>query len=109
MTSLVKQVDKKISENEQLKAFVVVLTENADGDSEALKKLAEKEKIKNVPLTLFEGAAGPEPYKIAADAETTVVMWAKTEVKVAQGFASGELNKKAVEKVVADIAKITAE
>jgi ABC-type uncharacterized transport system substrate-binding protein len=103
---LVKQVDKKIGENESLKAFVVVLSEDADATAEELKKLAEKQGIKNVPLTVFEGAAGPPSYKIAEDAEVTVLMWSNTEVKVNHAFAAGEFNKKAVKSVVADVEKI---
>src|SRR5262245_61468298 len=61
LTSLVKQLDATIAKDEskKLRAFVVLLTDDADKIAKELAKLAEKEGIKNVPLTLVEAPAGP--------------------------------------------------
>lgn len=107
LASLVKQVDAKAQENGALAAFVVILTEDGDAAADELKKLAEKHGIKKVPLTVFEGSAGPPNYKLAKDADVTVHMWVKTRVKVNHTFAKGKLDDKSISKVVADIAKIT--
>jgi predicted TIM-barrel fold metal-dependent hydrolase len=107
LASLVKQVDAKAQENGDLCAFLVVLTEDSDAAAEELKKLADKHGIKKVPLTVFEGSAGPPNYKLAKDADVTVHMWVNTKVKVNHSFAKGKLDDKSVTSVVADIAKIT--
>lgn len=77
LTSLVKQLDATIAKDDskKLRAFVVLLTDDADKSAKDLEKLAEKEGIKNVPLTLVEGPAGPPDYKIAKEAEVTVLGW----------------------------------
>lgn len=108
LASLVKQIDDAVEKNkeQQLAAFVVLLTDDADAAEAKLKALAEKQKIKSTPLTVFEGAAGPPPYKVSKDADVTVLMWKKTEVVVNHAFAKGGLNKEAVAKVVADTSKI---
>ncbi len=108
VAKLVKEVDGLVGKNgeKQMKAFVVVLTDSPDEQEKKLTEVASKNEIKNVPLTVFDGPAGPPNYKIAKDAEVTVMMWNKSEVKANQAFAKGKFDKKAVESVVADTAKI---
>jgi hypothetical protein len=105
---LVKKIDAKVGENKDKKmaAFVVVLTEDPDAIEPKLKALAKDSKISSTPLTIVEGSAGPPEYKLAKDAEVTVMMWVDSEVKVNQSFAKGKLDKKAVESLVAETKKI---
>lgn len=109
LASLVKQIDKKIAENtdQKLASFVVLLTDDPDELEPKLKALAIKHKIKNVPLTIFDGIAGPPKYKIAEGAGVTVLMWRKHTVKV--NYALAKLNKKSVKKIVSDLDKILDE
>ena len=65
-----------------------------------LESLAKDSKIASTPLTIIEGAAGPPEYKLAKDAEVTVMMWVESEVKVNQAFAKGKLDKKSVDSLV---------
>ena len=109
LASLVKQVDKKVGENKakQMAAFVVLLTDDPDAAEGQLKAFAKKNGIKNTPLTVFDGTAGPEKYKIAKDAEVTVHLWVgPKEVKANYAFAKGKLDKKAVASIVKDTGKI---
>ena len=87
-------------------AFTVVLTEDADKTEGQLKALAKEAHIKAVPLTLMEGAAGPPAYKIAKDAEVTVLLWRGLNVKANHAFAKGQLNKEGIKKILADTSKI---
>lgn len=105
---LVKKIDATVAKNEEKKmaAFVVVLTDEADATETKLASLAKDSKIEKTPLTLIEGQAGPDGYKISKDAEVTVMMWVEGEVKVNHAFAKGKLDKKAVEAIVADTKKI---
>lgn len=108
LASLVKQIDEKVVANSDKKmaGFLVVLTDDPDATEPKLKELAEKHKIDKTPLTVFEGPAGPAPYKIAKDADVTVMMWIGREVKVNHVFEKGKLDKAAIEKIVKDTAKI---
>lgn len=105
---LVKKIDAKVGENKDKKmsAFVVVLTADPDAIEPKLEALAKDAPIANTPLTIIEGAAGPEDYNISKDAEVTVMMWVESEVKVNQSFAKGKLDKKAVEALVGETKKI---
>ena len=108
LASLVRKIDEQVGEHkdEQLSSFIVLLTDDPDAAETKLKELAEKHKIDDVPLTVFDGEAGPPSYKISKDADVTVLLWRGTEVKVNHAFAKGELDEKAVDKIVADVPKI---
>ena len=108
LASLVKQIDEQVEKNgsKQMKAFVVLLAEDADAAAPKLEELAKKQGIKNVPLTIFDGAAGPPSYKIAKDAEVTVLLWRGQSVKANHAFKKGELDKKGTEAIIADAPKI---
>lgn len=108
LTSLVKNIDKQVGENKdkRMAGFLVYLTDDPDAAEKELKAFAKKNNIKNVPLTVFDGLAGPPSYKISKDADVTVMMWQRTRVKVNHAFESGKLNKKAVKTVASDTSKI---
>jgi hypothetical protein len=106
--SLIKEIDGKVAANKDKKmsAFVVLLTDDADAGAKQLEKLATDAKIKNVPLTVYDGNAGPGEYKIAKDAAVNVMMWNKSRVAVNHAFKAGELSGDDVKEVVGDTGKI---
>jgi len=108
LTSLVKQIDEQVGKNtdKKLSAFVVFLTDDADAIKPQIEKLAEKEKIARAPLTIGEVSAGPPEYKIAKDAEVTVLFWKDQTVVANHAFKAGEMKTKEVSAVVADVAKV---
>ena len=110
LASLVKQIDSLVDDaaflsSDSKHAFVVLITDDPDSAESKLTRLAEKHQIKNTPLTLFDGISGPRGYKIAKDADVTIMMWAGQRVVVNHSFGKGELDAKAVKKVVADAKK----
>ena len=108
VVALVKKLDGIVGENQEKKmaGFVTLLTNDPDATEPKLKELATKEGLKNLPLTVYDGIAGPEGYKISEDADVTVMMWVGSEVKVNHAFAKGKLTKDASKQVVADTKKI---
>ncbi|MFL5339193.1 MAG: hypothetical protein ACJ8F7_03415 [Gemmataceae bacterium] len=70
-----------------------------------LEALAKKEGLKNIILAIDE-PAGPEEYKVAKDADVTVLLCKEKTVKVNYAFRKGELNDKAIAQIVADLPKI---
>ena len=108
VVSLVKKIDGVVGENGEKKmaAFVTLLTNDPDKDEAKLKEIAKKEGLKNVPLTVFDGIAGPEDYKISEKADVTVMMWVGSKVKVNHAFAKGELKAANTKAIVADTKEI---
>mgnify|MGYP007107460768 CR=1 FL=1 len=70
-------------------AFLVLLTddlEKAEGD---LLAFAKEYSLSNIPLTMLDNPAGDPSYKIAPEAEITVMMWSETKVRVNHAFRAG--------------------
>jgi hypothetical protein len=108
LAGLVKQLDAVVGKNEKKKmgGFVVLLSSDPDADEAKVKAFAEKHGIKNLPLTIFDGVAGPPSYKLAKEADITVLLWVKQVVKANHAFGKGGLGASAVKQVVADTGKI---
>lgn len=110
LASLVKQIDKQVAKNKEknMRAFVVLLTDEVDAAEKKLVVFAKKHGIKNVPLTVFDGIAGPPDYKIAKDAEVTVMLWRGNDktVKANHAFRKGKLKAADVKAIGKSTAKI---
>jgi predicted transcriptional regulator len=110
LTSLVKKIDAATAKNHEssMGSFIVFLNDD-EGLEKTLKGLAEKEKLEHIVLTLETNKSGPPKYKIAEDADVTVVLYTKGEVKANYAFKKGELKDKDIEKIVDDVKKILPE
>ncbi len=106
VASLTKKIDDQVAANKDAKmaAFVVVLTEDPEGQNDTLKAVAAKQEIKNTPLTTFDGLAGPSEYKISKDADITVMMWVGSKVKVNESLKASDLT----DEKIATLAKSTS-
>jgi|SRR6516162_2964994 hypothetical protein len=103
LTSLVKKVDA----TKGIESFVVFCNDS-EGLEKDLKKLADKESLKTTILTVGP-PAGPSAYKVAKEADVTVVLYTNRNVKANHTFKKGEFNAAAVDRIVADIPKILPE
>ncbi len=101
--SLIQKLDQEVAalEEKKLAAFVVVLTDDYQTTESDLETIAVECKIKNVPLTIFEGTAGPAGYNIAEEAAVNVMVW-EGEVKANRAFPQGQLNESGIQEVIAD-------
>ncbi len=108
VAKMIKEVDGLVGQNgdKKMAAFVVLLTDNPEAAESKLAEVARKNEIKNVPLTVYDGSAGPEKYKVSKDAELTVMMWVESNVKVNHAFGKGEFKADSVGAVVKDAGKI---
>jgi archaellum component FlaG (FlaF/FlaG flagellin family) len=106
---LVKKLDAAAVANKDCKmgSFVVLMTDD-DKMEDALKKMAEKEGLKKVVLTI-DNPTGPPKWKIEKDADVTVILYAKNTVKESMAFEKGKLDDKAIEKVIAGLDSIKPE
>lgn len=108
VVALVKKIDGVVGQNEEKKmaAFVTLLTNDPDKDEAKLKEIAKKEGLKNTPLTVFDGVAGPDGYKIDEKADLTIMMWVDSDVKVNHTFAKGGFKADKTKAIVEDTKKI---
>jgi len=108
VAELISQVDGVVGENQSksMAAFVVVLSEDPATQEGTLKKVAREKNIAHTPLTTFEGAAGPSAYKIAQDADVTVMMWVDGKLKVNEALKKSDLNAGKITSVVSKTSEI---
>ncbi len=106
VTSLVKKIDAATAKNSdaRMASFAVFLSDD-EGLDKKLKEWADKEKIKKTALTI-DNPAGPSGYHIAKDADVTVLLYVKKNVKANYAFKKGELKGKDIEKIVGDLSRI---
>jgi hypothetical protein len=111
LTSLVKKIDAATENNSACKmgSFVVFINDDKEFEQK-LKDLAEKDHLEKISLATMSSVGSlPESYKIDKEADVTVVLYTKNECKANYAFKKGELKDKDVDKIVADIKKITPE
>lgn len=103
LAKLLKKIDEEVEEhqNEKLMSFVNMI----GTDAETLKKAAEdfvaKHGIKRIAFVVPEDAQnGPSDFKIAPDADVTVVCYKGGEVKANHAFAKGGLTDDKIDAVV---------
>lgn len=109
LTSLVKKIDAATEKNRaaRMGSFVVFCSDE-EGLKKKLEELGEKEKLKSIVLTI-DNPAGPEGYDIAKDADVTVLLYSRQQVKVNHAYKKGELTEREVNRIVSDLSKILPE
>jgi hypothetical protein len=110
LTSLVKKIDAATAKNKDCRmgSFIVFVGADESLEKQA-KDLAEKAELKNIIVTTMEAPSGPEKYKVAKDADVTVVLYQRQAVKANYAFKKGELKGKDVDKIVGDLKRILPE
>jgi hypothetical protein len=108
LTSLVKKLEQATVDHKDAKvaAWVVILTDD-DKAEDKLKALADKENVKKTILAV-ESPAGPPEYKIAKDADVTVLLYENKKVKKNFVFEKGKLTEKAADEISAAVKEVLA-
>ena len=110
LTSLVKKLDTCTGKHKDAKMGSFVVFVGADEEVEKkVKELADKEELKHVVLSTDSAESGPAKYEVAKDADITVVLYTKQEVKSNYAFKKGGLKKEAIDKIIEDVKKILPE
>ena len=86
------------------KAWLTHTTATADLDG--LAKWAQDKGLKGVPAGAYEDVDGPPAYKLAKDADVTVMLFVKEKVVANFAFRAGELDDKAIEKLMKNVPKL---
>ncbi len=107
LTSMLTQLDARIAHgNDSLKALVVFLTDDPKATATKLEALAAQCALQHVPLTLVSNPYGPQDYRIAADAEVTILMWKGPSVRANRAFATGRMTEADAKDVLLDLPKV---
>lgn len=109
VTQLLKKIDIATATNKErgLGSYAVLCTETPGMDRQ-LAGLAQQMQIQNTILTLYK-AGGPEKYRLAPNADVTVLLYNHLTVKANHAFKNGELTGAAMDAILADLGKMLSE
>ncbi|HVJ83403.1 MAG TPA: hypothetical protein VNC50_20225 [Planctomycetia bacterium] len=85
-----KELDGQIGASKDLKGFFVFLTDDVAAAKTKLTEVAKTNGLKNLPLTVYEGKAGPKDFSLSKDAGVTLVCWKDSSVKMTAAYAPGK-------------------
>lgn len=108
LTALIKKIDAATAASSgKMGSFVVFLSKGEDLEGK-LKTLAKDAGLKETVLAI-DNPAGPKGYKVAKDADVTVVLYRDRTCKVNYAFKKGEMTSKDVAAIAASLSKIKGE
>src|SRR5262245_4227282 len=107
LTSLVKKLDAEVGKNTaaRLKAVVVMLSDD-DKLERAVREWGKSVGISRVSLATMPD--GPKHYQLSQEADVTVVVYRHRRVEANHAFRKGELNDRAVARILAEVPKLVA-
>jgi hypothetical protein len=107
---LVQGFDKAVRDHKasELCSWVTFLSDDQSALDPQVVQWGKKHGLSNLSLAVFEDVDGPPSYRLARDAEVTVLLFVKQKVVRNFAFRAGELNDKKIAEVLAAIPAITA-
>jgi hypothetical protein len=108
LAKLVKGLDKALADHkaQELRAWVTFLSDDQTGLDPKLVGWAKKHAVRDVPLGVFEDVGGPPTYKLAKDADVTVLLFAKRKVVSNFAFRTGEFTDAKADEVLKGLPKL---
>ena len=103
LAKLLKKIEEEVEEHqdEKLMSFVNMIGADAESLKKAAADFVAKHEIKRVAFVIPEDVEnGPPDFKIAPEADVTVVCYKGGEVKANHAFAKGGLSDEKVDAVV---------
>jgi hypothetical protein len=99
---LAAQLDKAVVANKaaDVRAWITFLHEDQPAFDPQLVRWTQMYGLKAIPAGIFEDLGGPPSYKLAREAEVTVLLFVKKKVVANFAFRSGELTDEAATEVM---------
>ena len=107
---LAQHVDKALAEHKKadLRSWITFLHEDQLSFDPKVIRWSQEHALKNLPLGVFEDAGGPPSYRLAAEADVTVLLSVKQKVVANFAFRAGELSEAKIAEIMTALPKITA-
>jgi hypothetical protein len=107
LTNLMKQLDAEVGKNKaaRLRSVVIMLSDD-DKLERTLREFGKRQGIRRVSLAITP--EDPKHYKLSQEADVTVVLYKLRKVEANHAFRKGELNDKAIAKILAAVSKLVS-
>jgi hypothetical protein len=102
LAKLVRGLDKALIDHKtaDFRAWVTFLSDDQPTLDPQVVAWAKKHAIRHVPLAVFEDVVGPPSYRLARDADVTVLVFVKQKVVANFAFRANELSEEAIAEVL---------
>jgi len=103
---LLNKVDEALKDQpaDGMRAWMTILGEEHTLD--AVGKWGKEHAVTNIPIGVFDDIDGPPTYRLAREAEVTIVLYVKQKVVANFAFRAGELNTESIAKVMEAVTKL---
>ena len=107
---LAHRIDQALTEHKKadLRAWVTILAEDHTGMDAKVVAWAKQHAVGTVPLGVFEDLNGPPSYRLARDADVTVLLSVRQRVVANFAFRAGELTDARIDEVMKALPRILA-
>lgn len=107
---LVHRIDRTMADPKMtdLRGWVTFLSDNQPDLDPKIVQWSQHHAIRSVPLGVFEDAGGPPAYRLAGEADVTVLLFVKQKVVANFTFRTGELTDDKIAEVMKSLAQIRA-
>ena len=108
---LCQQIDQAVTQHAKadLRAWVTFLSDDQPSLDPKVVQWGKKYALRNVPLGVFEDVGGPPSYRLARDAEVTVLSFVKQKVVANFAFRDGELTDEKIAEVIGTLPRIVSD
>jgi hypothetical protein len=102
LARLTRQLDQALADHQAaaLHAWITFLSDDQPSLDPKVVKWGQDHALRRVPLGVFEDAGGPPTYRLAGDADVTVLLYVRQRVVANFAFRSGELTDEAIAEVM---------
>lgn len=111
LAKLAGQLEKAVADHKtaNLRAWITFLSDDQTALDPKVVQWARDHAIGKLSLGIFEDSAGPPSYRLAADADVTVLFFVQQKVVANFAFRAGELNDERVKEVLNALPRIVGE
>ena len=105
---LAQRIDKALIEHKkaELRGWLTFLSNDQLSFDPKIVHWGQKHAIRSLPLGVFEDAAGPPSYRLAHDADVTVLLFVKEKIVANFAFRKGELTDDKIAGVIKALPRI---
>ncbi len=109
--ALVHGLDQAVADHKaaDLRAWVTFLGDDQPALDPEVVRWGQKHAVRNLSLGVFEDAGGPPSYRLARDADVTVLLFVKQKVTANFAFRAGELTEDKVAEVLKALPQLFGE
>jgi hypothetical protein len=99
---LAQRLDKAVLDHKkaQLKSWITLLSDDQTGLDPKAVAWSRKIALSNVPIGIFEDTSGPPNYRLAREADVTVVLFTKRKTVATFAYRAGEFDLAQVDRVM---------